>query len=52
MEVSAVRYDGDLFILPFDHGSSFKAGLLGIRGRRDGFLATLGGVQRWADIPR
>ena len=34
MDVSAVGYDNDLFILPFDHRSSFETGLLGIRGRQ------------------
>ena len=34
MDVSAFGYDKDLFILPFDHRSSFEAGLLGIRGRQ------------------
>ena len=34
MDASAVGYDKDLFILPFDHRSSFEAGLLGIRGRQ------------------
>ena len=33
MSGSAPGYDKDLFILPFDHRSSFEAGLLGIRGR-------------------
>lgn len=34
MNVSSLGYDKDLFILPFDHRSSFEAGLLGIRGRQ------------------
>ena len=34
MNASALGYDKDLFILPFDHRSSFEAGLLGIRGRQ------------------
>ena len=34
MDVSTVGYGKDLFILPFDHRSSFEAGLLGIRGRQ------------------
>lgn len=34
MDVSTVGYDKDLFILPFDHRSSFEAGLLGISGRQ------------------
>ena len=34
MDVSALGYGKDLFILPFDHRSSFEAGLLGIRGRQ------------------
>ncbi len=34
MDVSALGYDKDLFILPFDHRSSFEAGLLDIRGRQ------------------
>ena len=33
MNVSELGYDRDLFILPFDHRSSFEAGLLDIRGR-------------------
>ena len=33
MDISAIGYDKDLFVLPFDHRSSFEAGLLGIRGR-------------------
>jgi 5-dehydro-2-deoxygluconokinase len=33
MDVSALGYGNNLFILPFDHRSSFEAGLLGIRGR-------------------
>ncbi len=33
MDLSVLGYDQDLFILPFDHRSSFEAGLLGIRGR-------------------
>ena len=33
MEVSSLGYDKDLFILPFDHRSSFEAGLLEIRNR-------------------
>ncbi len=27
-------YDKDLFVLPFDHRSSFERGLLGISGRQ------------------
>jgi len=34
MDVSDLGYEKDLFILPFDHRSSFEAGLLGIRGRQ------------------
>ena len=34
MDVSALGYDRDLFILPFDHRSSFEAGLLDIRDRQ------------------
>ena len=34
MEISALGYHKDLFVLPFDHRSSFEAGLLGIRGRQ------------------
>ena len=34
MDVSALGYDKDLFILPFDHRSSFEAGLLDIRNRQ------------------
>ncbi len=34
MNASDLGYDKDLFILPFDHRSSFEAGLLGIRGRQ------------------
>jgi 5-dehydro-2-deoxygluconokinase len=34
MDVSALGYGKNLFILPFDHRSSFEAGLLGIRGRQ------------------
>jgi len=33
MDISALGYNKDLFVLPFDHRSSFEAGLLGIRGR-------------------
>ena len=33
MDISNLGYGNDLFILPFDHRSSFEAGLLGIRGR-------------------
>ncbi len=33
MKVSSPGYHKNLFILPFDHRSSFEAGLLGIRGR-------------------
>lgn len=33
MDVSTLGYGKNLFILPFDHRSSFEAGLLGIRGR-------------------
>ena len=33
MNASDLGYNKDLFILPFDHRSSFEAGLLGIRGR-------------------
>ena len=31
---SSLGYHKDLFVLPFDHRSSFEAGLLGIRGRQ------------------
>ncbi len=34
MKASDLGYNKDLFILPFDHRSSFEAGLLGIRGRQ------------------
>ena len=34
MNASDLGYNKDLFILPFDHKSSFEAGLLGIRGRQ------------------
>ncbi len=34
MNASDLGYNKDLFILPFDHRSSFEAGLLGIRGRQ------------------
>ena len=34
MDLSALGYGKDLFILPFDHRSSFEAGLLDIRGRQ------------------
>ncbi len=34
MNASELGYNKDLFILPFDHRSSFEAGLLGIRGRQ------------------
>ncbi len=34
MDLSALGYDKDLFILPFDHRSSFEAGLLGVQGRQ------------------
>lgn len=34
MDVQELGYGGDLFVLPFDHRSSFEAGLLGIRSRR------------------
>ena len=34
MSASELGYNKDLFILPFDHRSSFEAGLLGIRGRQ------------------
>ena len=37
MQVSGLGYDKDLFILPFDHRSSFEAGLLGISNREPGF---------------
>ena len=33
MGISAIGYDRDLFVLPFDHRSSFEAGLLRIHGR-------------------
>ncbi len=33
MDLSPLGYEKDLFILPFDHRSSFEAGLLDIRGR-------------------
>ena len=33
MKAEAPGYSRDLFVLPFDHRSSFEAGLLGIRGR-------------------
>ena len=33
MNISGLGYIQDLFILPFDHRSSFEAGLLGIRDR-------------------
>ncbi len=34
MNASDLGYNKDLFILPFDHRSSFEAGLLDIRGRQ------------------
>ena len=34
MDLSTLGYDKALFILPFDHRSSFEAGLLDIRGRQ------------------
>ncbi len=34
MNASDLGYNKDLFILPFDHRSSFESGLLGIRGRQ------------------
>ena len=34
MKASDLGYNKDLFILPFDHRSSFEAGLLDIRGRQ------------------
>ncbi len=34
MDLSTLGYEKDLFILPFDHRSSFEAGLLDIRGRQ------------------
>ena len=34
MTASGIGYDRDLFVLPFDHRSSFEAGLLGIRDRQ------------------
>ena len=34
MDVQELGYGGDLFVLPFDHRSSFEAGLLGIGSRR------------------
>ncbi len=34
MKASDLGYNKDLFISPFDHRSSFEAGLLGIRGRQ------------------
>ena len=34
MNASDLGYNKDLFILPFDHRSSFEAGLLGIRDRQ------------------
>ena len=33
MQTTTLGYNRDLFILPFDHRSSFEAGLLGIRDR-------------------
>ena len=33
MSISGLGYDKDLFILPFDHRSSFEEGLLGIKRR-------------------
>ena len=33
---SSLGYDKDLFILPFDHRSSFEVGLLGVQGRAAG----------------
>ena len=34
MDSAGPGYPEDLFVLPFDHRSSFEAGLLGIRGRQ------------------
>ena len=34
MAILPPGYNKDLFVLPFDHRSSFEAGLLGIRGRQ------------------
>ena len=34
MVIAAPGYDKDLFILPFDHRSSFEGGLLEISGRQ------------------
>ena len=34
MSIAPVGYNQDLFVLPFDHRSSFEAGLLGISGRQ------------------
>ena len=34
MDLPAIGYDRDLFVLPFDHRSSFEAGLLGVPGRQ------------------
>ena len=34
MRTSSLGYDRDLFVLPFDHRSSFEAGLLDIKGRQ------------------
>ncbi len=34
MVVSGLGYRKDLFVLPFDHRSSFERGLLGISGRQ------------------
>ena len=36
MDVSALGYGNNLFILPFDHRSSFEAGLLGTSGQPPG----------------
>ena len=48
MQVSSLGYDKDLFILPFDHRSSFEAGLLGIRNREpsSGEVEQLAGYKR------
>ena len=34
MAISGLGYRKDLFVLPFDHRSSFERGLLGISGRQ------------------
>ena len=48
MRATSLGYDRDLFVLPFDHRSSFEAGLLDIKGRQ----AEPHEVKRLADYKR